>query len=191
MVDVKDLPQELLDSIRERFDADSRVMELRERKRILQGSGNFVLALEIGKRIDALFDKTVEIYVDSMREEAVDFGKETSDIPQADKDALIDKLMVLFMCCDIIESAVMDFNSILHKSKPDCDVTSFGDMVKLSKMARTKMRYLEKNSEYLGDVTWGERCDDMYEMMCNKARSIVRKRKEKDWGKGFKRLESK
>ena len=41
----------------------------------------------------------------------------------------------------------------------------------------------------MSDLTWGERCDDMYEMIQNKAKSIIRKQREsKDWGKNAKKF---
>ena len=47
------------------------------------------------------------------------------------------------------------------------------------------MKYWGDNSEYLKDNAWGDKCDDMYEMMRNKAKSIIRKRKSDKWGKNF------
>ncbi len=183
---------ELLKKIRERFDADPRIVRLRAEKERSQKSGNFVYALEVAKKIETIYEVTLENYARDMRSEAVSMDSEIKDIPSEDKDAMIECLMTLFMACDIIESAVLDLNDVLHKSKSDLDITTFDDIKELSNIAKGKLGYLQKNSEYMNDLVWGERCDDMYAMMRNKARSVVRKRKESNnWGDNAKRLEEK
>lgn len=181
---------ELLTKIRERFDADPRIVRLRTEKERSQRSGNFVYALEIGKKIETIYEITLENYARDMRSEAVSMDREIKDIPSEDKDAMTECLLTLFMACDIIESAVLDLNDVLHKSKSDLDITSFDDIKELSKIAKGKLTYLQKNSEYMNDLVWGERCDDMYAMMRNKAKSVIRKRKKSsNWGENVKRLE--
>ena len=180
---------ELLKKIRERFDADERVVRLRASRDAAARQGAFASALKMAQDIEVLFDKTLENYAREMREEAVSFDRETKDVPQEDKDAMIEQLMTLFMACDIVESAVLKVNDILHKSKKDLYITTFDDIVELSNIAKGKLEYLQKSSEYMNDLVWGERCDDMYEMMQNKAKSIIRKRKESsNWGENTKRL---
>lgn len=38
----------------------------------------------------------------------------------------------------------------------------------------------------MNNMFWGDKCDDMYSMMHNKAKAIIRKRKEdKNWNRDF------
>jgi hypothetical protein len=179
----------LLKKIRERFDADPRIVRLRAAKENAVRNGRYVAAFEVSMDIDTLFQKTLENYAREMRDEAVSFDEETRDVPRTDKDEMIEQLMTLFIACDIIESAVLEVNDILHRSKPDLHITTFDDIVELSNIAKGKLQYLQKNSEYMDDLVWGERCDDMYEMMQNKARAIIRRRKESNnWGENQRRI---
>jgi hypothetical protein len=60
----------------------------------------------------------------------------------------------------------------------------FNDIRQVMEMSEQKLSYLQKNSGYLKDLVWGEKCDNMYDMMLSKAGSIMRKRKNEDeWGK--------
>jgi hypothetical protein len=65
------------------------------------------------------------------------------------------------------------------------------DLKELSEMIQAKMKYWSENSQYLNDNEWGARVDDMYQMMKNKAKSIIRKRKSDSWGKNFEKYNNK
>ncbi len=184
MIDIKDVPDSLLQMIRQRFENDERVRKLRVRQNLLLRQGQLQHALAAGEEIELLFAEVVSNYLSDAAESQAEFDTETMDIPQEDKDRMMQLLMTLFMACDIIVSAVVDVNDVLHKTKKDLTITTFNDIKQASEMAREKLSYLHKNSNYMSDLTWGERCDDMYEMMQNKAKSIIRKQRDnKDWGK--------
>jgi hypothetical protein len=60
----------------------------------------------------------------------------------------------------------------------------FNDLSRLAKMAKEKLQFLQDNSGYAKDVVWADKCDNMYELLRNKARSIIRRRKnDPNWGK--------
>ena len=95
--------------------------------------------------------------------------------------------MVLFMCSDIIESATLDLNDVLHRTHPDTNITTFTDLQQTLDLAKQKLKYLQDTGDYMDDLVWADKCDNMYELMQSKARSIIRKRKDsKDWGKNKK-----
>jgi hypothetical protein len=97
--------------------------------------------------------------------------------------------MVLFMCCDIIESATMDMNDILRRTEKDASITTFEDLRQTLLLAREKLKYLQDNGDYMKDLVWAEKCDNMYELMQSKAASIIRKRREsKNWGKNMEKF---
>ena len=73
----------------------------------------------------------------------------------------------------------MDVDDILHKYDKELKFEMFDDIRQVSKMAKDKLRFLGENSEYLKEAVWSDRCDDMYEMIKSKARSIVNKMKTK------------
>ena len=116
---------------------------------------------------------------------------ETADIPRKDKDEMMEKLMVLFMCCDIIESSTIDLNDVLHRTNPNTDITTFSDLQQTLNLAKEKLKYLQETGDYMKDLVWADTCDNMYDMMCSKAKSIIRKRKEsKNWGENMEKLKN-
>ena len=183
-MNVSDIPQEMMEKIRLQYESNPEVRNLRTRQQYFQSVGKYQEALELAKTLENLYAVVLRGYMDKAEREAVVFDSETSDLPQKDKDEMMEKLMVVFMACDLINNSITDFNSIFHRTKPDVDITSFNDIRQLSEMARQKLQYLQDYGDYMQDLVWGDKCDNLYKMALSKARSIIRKRKEnKDWGK--------
>ena len=188
-MNVNDIPSELIGKLRNNFDALRDVRLLRTAQQDAQRTGDYEKALKIGKDIHLLWTIALDNYMKKAEGEAKVLSTEVSDIPVADKDAMFEKMMVLFMCCDIIESATIDMNDVLHRTNPCKDIVTFDDLRQTLSLAKEKLKYLQKTGDYMKDLVWADSCDNMYEMMCSKARSIMRKRKEsKNWGENTKKF---
>ena len=189
MMNVTEIPSELVNKIRLRFEANKDVRLLRTAQQEAQRRGDYQKALYVGQQIDALWTICLDDYIKQAEEEVCEIDTETMAIPREDKDEMMEKIMVLFMCSDIIESATIDLNDILHRTNPDMDITTFRDLQQTLDMARQKLKYLQEKGDYMQDLVWADKCDNMYQVMSSKARSIIRKRKEsKDWGKNGKKF---
>lgn len=191
-MNVNEIPKELYSKIQLMFESNKDVRLLRTAQQQAQRVGDFKKALNIAEQIDMLWTICLNSYIEKAESEVKTIDTESSDIPQEDKDEMSEKLMVLFMCCDIIESATIDMNDILHRTKPDISITSFADLQQALSLAKDKLKYLQDKGDYMKDLVWAEKCDNMYELMKSKARSIIRKRKSsKNWGENKKKLENK
>ena len=190
LIDIKDIPDSLLSLIRARFEREKHVNDLRILQDQCLRSGQLEKSLDIARQIEVLFAETVRMHLDAEKKKNETFDTETMDIPRADKDRMNELLVVLFMCSDIIESSIMDLNDVLHKSRKDLDITIFNDINESMKLAKEKMKYFSHIGDYMKDLTWGDQCDNMFELLKNKAKSILRKRKETgdNWGKNAEKL---
>lgn len=188
-INIKDIPDSLLSLIKVRFDNDARVQNLRIRQNLCLRNGQLQAAMQIAEEIEALYAEVVRIYLEEADKKQVSFDTDTMNLPQEDKDRMLELLMVLFMCCDIIECSVIDVNDVLHRTKKDLKITTFDDINNSMKMAEEKLKYLSKNSEYMNDNAWSDHCNNMYKLMQNKAKSIIRKYKENNgtWGNNQKK----
>ena len=192
MNSVNDIPQELMSKLRQSFEAEPKVRELRVRQQMLLRSGNYREALEVAQGIDSLFNRVVFEYLEDAKEEVEQVEIAKTDMPLEDKEDLMRHLLVCFMCADIIKSSVLDMDSILHRYDKNMYMEMFNDIRQVMEMSEQKLSYLQKNSGYLKDLVWGEKCDNMYDMMLSKAGSIMRKRKnEEEWGKNAERFNEK
>ena len=184
MKKVSDIPQELMSKIRESFESEPKVRELRVQQQMLMRTGKYDAALALAQQVDVLFNRVVFEYLENARNEVEKVEIATLNIPLNDKEDLMKRLLVCFMCADIIESSVIDMDDILHRYDKNTYMEMFNDIRQVMSMAKEKLRYMQQNSGYMKDLVWGEKCDNMYDMMLSKAGSIMRKMKsDPNWGK--------
>ena len=191
-MDVNDIPSELLDKVRCKFDNDPTVIRLRIEQQQMMSRGHYPEALNIGKRIEILFAEVMQAIIAEAEKEVEQIPLSHIKMAKTDEERVCMLGLVMFMACDIIETAVMDVNDVLHRYGKDITYEMFDDMRELSKMAKSKLKFLQKNSSYMEDLAWADKCDNLYEMMQNKAASLMRKRNEsKNWGENMKRCDKK
>lgn len=188
-MNLNEIPKELMEKIRLGFDTNKDVMLLRTAQQKAQMEGNFRKALDVAQQIDCLWTICLDRYLRKMESEGSQFDLRMSNIPDGDKDEMVRLVMVLFMCCDIIESATIDLNDVLRKTHKDASITMFDDLKQTLSLAKEKLKYLQTNGDYMEDLVWADNCDNMYDMIKSKAASIIRKRKEsKNWGENTKKF---
>lgn len=178
MLSCKDIPDEMLGHIREAFDRDPQVVQLRTRQNLLQRQGMYREAMKVAQDVDYLYARVVQAYVDEANTRSKEVHFDEAGIPPKDVDSLMECVVTMFMCCDVIETAIMDADDIIHRTDREMHFEMFNDIRKVAQMAKDKLRFLRDNSGYGHDLYWADKCDNMYEMMRNKAKSIIRKRKE-------------
>jgi hypothetical protein len=188
-MNVNEIPKELMEKIRFSFDTNKDVMLLRTAQQNAQREGNFQKALYVAQQIDSLWTICLDNYMRKMEAQGKQISLKASNLPEKDKDELLNRVMVLFMCCDIIESATIDMNDILKRNHKDVSITTFEDLRQTLSLAKEKLKYLQNTGDYMQDLVWAEKCDNMYELMQSKAASIIRKRREsKNWGENMEKF---
>lgn len=184
VMNVSDLPQELLSRIREQFYATPKIRQMEVTRQMYLRNGNFKSALALAQDMEALYNKCVYEYMKENGEQVEKIDIATMEMPKEDKEDIMRHFLACFMCADIIKSSIQDMDTLLHKYDKDLRMELFNDIRQVMEMCEQKLSYLQQNSDYLKDLVWGEKCDDMYEMILSKAGAIMRKRKKgDDWGK--------
>ena len=186
---VNDLSKELLDKIRMSFDTNKDVMLLRTAQQNAQREGNFQKAMYVAQQIEELWTICLDNYLRKMEADAGAFTMDAASIPKEDREELVKYTLVLYMCCDIIESAVIDFNDKIKKIRGNASMKMFDDLKQVLGLASEKLNNLQDTGDYMRDMSWAESCDNLYKMFQNKVSSLMRKRKtDPNWGKKFKEL---
>lgn len=183
-MNVSDIPSDLMHKIRESFEAEPKVREMRVQQQMFMRTGKYKTALALAQDLEALFNKVVYEYIEENKQQVEQVDIATLDMPIDDKEELMKLLLVCFMCSDIIKSSIQDMDTILHRYDKTMHMEMFNDIRQIMDLSEQKLQYLQDNSGYLKDLIWGEKCDDMYEMLQSKAGAIMRKRKnDPNWGK--------
>jgi hypothetical protein len=183
-MDVNDLPQELLSKIREQFYATPKVRQMEVTRQMFIHNGNFRAALALAQDMEMLYNRCVYEYMEENKEKVEQVDIATMEMATEDKEELMRRLLVCFMCADMIESSVIKMDDLLQKYDKNMYMEMFDDIRSVMKMSEEKLKYLQENSGYMKDLAWADNCDNMYEMILNKAGAIMRKQKnDPNWGK--------
>lgn len=180
MIKPNEVPQQLLDKLRQEFEADGRIRNLRIQQDLAARKGNFALGLSIGKQIEKLYTLCVQSYMEETEKECADIDLATVDLPEDDRTELLELIITLFLAADIIDTATRDFNDVLHRTDKTYDMVQFDDIRQFASKAKAKLDYFAKHSDFLQDVAFGDKSDNMYQLLRNKARALMRRKGGKD-----------
>lgn len=189
-VTLQDIPEDILQHIKDEFENSPDVRELRAKQQLAQRRGNWATALQIAKAIDTLFTKVVDSLIMEAQREVEHVELKTKDFSIEQRQKMVEIIVTMFMCCDMLETAVTDFNDVIHAKDKTVDLDMFDEFLKLKDKARAKLEYFSKHSTFMKDFYWGERCDNMYDMLRHKAASILRHNAEQRF-KGMKEVQAK
>lgn len=174
---VSDLPQEVLARIREEFEANEEVHDMRMQQQMCVMQGRLSDALGLAKKLELLYNRCVGQYMRETEEELERIDLKNVGLSETDMESVMRLVLVCFMCADIIETSVLDMNDILHRYDKTMNIELFNDIRQLMGMSKAKLKYLQENGDYMKGLVWADKCDDMYDMMKNKAGAIMKKTK--------------
>lgn len=156
------------------FTRDKKALKLDQEYHSYQKRGMWVQAMQAKAKLDKHKEMLFQKWVHRLSEyaEKVDLNK--LDIPNDIKEKMNILYVTAFMACDIVESCVMDMNDSLKKVDDSLSVEMFDGMLKIFKDAKSKLAMFQRNTGYLDNSYWGDKCDDMYTLMQNKAKKLIK-----------------
>lgn len=175
-LNIKDIPETTLKHIRQEFEASPDVHQLYIEQQLAQRQGNYIKALEIGKKIDSLYSMVVTSLVEEAEKSMERVEINAKDFPPEKRKEMVEIIVTLFMACDILETAVMDFDDIIKSKDNTLDFDMFDDVLKLKDRARAKLDYFRTHSHLMQGLYWADQCDNMYVLLRHKAGAVLRHR---------------
>ena len=175
-----DIPAEMERELRNRFEADPKVRALRMEEFRMRQSGNFVGALVQARKIEAIYCQVAAQYIIKTKKDVKQVSLNLANLPDADVHYVLANIMTAFIAIDILDTCIMESNDCLHKTDKELQLDMFDELRHTAKLAKDKLAFLNETTTYLEHSHWGDIVDNMYDMMLNKAKSIMRKTEEKD-----------
>lgn len=177
-----DIPAEIESELRKRFEADPKVRALRMEEFRMRQSGNFAGALVQARKIEIIFCQVAAQYIMEAEKDMEQVSLNLANLPDADVHYVLANIMTAFMAIDILDTCIMNSNDCLHRTDKELQLDMFDELRHTAKLAKDKLAFLNKNTTYLEHSHWGDIVDNMYDMMFNKAKQIMRKTDEADGG---------
>ncbi|MBO4787077.1 MAG: hypothetical protein J5510_08420 [Prevotella sp.] len=178
-MDISELTPEDRRTFNEIFDKNKEIVALQKRMDGYRRNHQYVQALQTGKMIDEIRVRTFNEWIKAIQESAERIDLRDIGMPDEYRAKINMLSITIFMACDIIESGVMDINDVMKKVDPTMKVEMFDKLLGMANEAKEHLEFLRRNSTVLQDIMWGDKCDDMYLMMQNKAKAIIRNNEKK------------
>ena len=136
--------------------------------------GQFIQAMQMSKKIDDFVAQEFAKYARQAEKEAERINVRELGMPNDMKLKLNKLYVVAFMTADILESVILDMNDTIKKFDKELAVDMFDDFKEVNRVAKEKLRFFRKSEDVMKLPIWGTECDNMYEMMRNKAAKIIK-----------------
>jgi hypothetical protein len=172
-MEISDLTKEKIESLKKTFYQNPKVKELQIKADRLSAIGDYAGALKLRKVIMDLFERCEQNYVNVFNKADEEIKLIETNIPPKDMREITKRILSLFMCCDIIETLIMDINDILHRYDKNFSFNQFEELETLAKSSKDKLEFLSKSTEYMDTMKWADVNDDMCQMMVNKANGLL------------------
>lgn len=174
-VSYEDIPKPLREAIAARIESDKRINALRDELFAAQRSMSFVRASQAEKKLKSVINGITTECLQKYENEALAIDKIIAQLPKEASEKATYLFTSLFMSADIIESAVMDLESILKTLNKEYEIQTMRPLRTTLKEARASLHLFSKQFSFLDYPFWGEAVDKMYEMLFNKAGVITRR----------------
>lgn len=175
-----DVPDSIKSVMRERFESDPRVRLERTKAQASMSRGNFAEALLINKKMEDLFCQVVLNYMEEAERNVEQVDLRLSKLPTKDVHYVLANIMTVYIVADIMDLAIYNANECLLKNDKELSLDVFDELKQTAKLAQDKMAYLCKTTNYIEHGGWDSIVDNLYKMMFNKAKSIMRNAEEYD-----------
>ena len=177
---IQEMPEYTIKALKEAFERRIEVRMLRNKSFALKQKGLYQQALTIEREIENLYQQCLATYMQDLEDELSDYNDKKEQIPYNDIKEIIHLIVTANMAIDILDSCIRNSNDCLQKTDKNLQLDMFDELRHTAKLAKDKLAFLEETTTYLEHSHWGEIVDNMYDMMFNKAKQIMRKTEEKD-----------
>lgn len=179
-----------LQVIRNAFAKQPAIIKLADEIYQLRQRGQFIEALKKCELMESKFEQFGEKYIDKVRNTAEQVPLHKLGFREDDSLSIYSLLIAVYMSLDVIDTAIKDIDEILQKKDPTLRFEIFKNLQELRSMNQIHLETIQ-SSAYVNDLAWGDSCDEMYSMLVNKAKKLLKKKGDKSWGKNFDRLNKK
>lgn len=165
--------------LRRAFDANAKVIALKQKADALSNQGLFAQAMKVNKQIKDLWEATLEEYISSYTKTEETLTLASCGLDRYQQDQVNAILLSLFMCCDIIDTGVRDINDVLQRKDKNLHFEEFSGIKDLANEVKRKIEFLYQETSYFKGTKMADANDNMYQMLINKAKKLIREEEER------------
>lgn len=179
-MEVNNIPQDVIEKILIDIRKKPEYVKLQNQKAEYTKKCQFIKAAQIGKILKDIEVKAVSDYVNGVIKMQTEADALFRRMTEEDSDMLSVCAYAIGMCADVIESMVIDMDSIYKKYSATPITKHYDALRAFGREAKNYVRYIDGSitqDDFYCDK-FGDACDNLHELTINKAKGFIRKVRE-------------
>ena len=182
------LPEFVRNDFNREFEKQPTIQKIQEAISVANRTHQYVLALKLNQKLDKIKEDIIRDLLESENSEVKILKSTDLGLTQKEIDEVNELQIALYMLCDVMDSIILDMNSLLKKKDKDVSFEMFDDIKELGKRVKERINYVEREMDLIEDGELYDNSDNLYQMLLTKSRKTYNIYKERKLKKAKERV---
>lgn len=173
------LPEFVRNDFNREFEKQPTIQKIQEEISVANRTHQYVLALKLNQKLDKIKEDIIRDLLESENSEVKILKSTDLGLTQKEIDEVNELQIALYMLCDVMDSIILDMNSLLKKKDKDVSFEMFDDIKELGKRVKERINYVEREMDLIEDGELYDNSDNLYQMLLTKSRKTYNIYKER------------
>ena len=173
------LPRFVRDEFNREFENHLECQKIQEAIEVANRANQYVTVLQLRQKLDKIKEGTIRDLLESENSEVKILKSTDLGLTQKEIDEVNELQIALYMLCDVMDSIILDMNSLLKKKDKDVSFEMFDDIKELGKRVKERINYVEREMDLIEDGELYDNSDNLYQMLLTKSRKTYNIYKER------------
>lgn len=176
------LPEFVRDEFNREFEKNALCQKIQKAIEVATRERQYVTVLQLRQKLDKIRENTIRELLESENSEVRVLKSTELGLTRQEIDEVNEFQIALYMLCDVMDSIIIDINSLLKRKNENVSFRMFDDIGELGKRVKERINYVEREMDLIEDGELYDNSDNLYEMLMNKSRktyNIYKERKAK------------
>lgn len=173
------LPEFVRDEFNREFEKNALCQKIQRAIEVATRERQYVTVLQLRQKLDKIKEDTIRELLESENSEVRVLKSTELGLTRREIDEVNEFQIALYMLCDVMDSIIIDINSLLKRKNENVSFRMFDDIKELGKRVKERINYVEREMDLIEDGELYDNSDNLYEMLMNKSRKTYNIYKER------------
>lgn len=173
------LPEFVRNEFNNEFEKNALCQKIKKAIEVANRGRQYVTVLQLRQKLDKIREDTIRELLESENSEVRVLKSTELGLTRQEIDEVNEFQIALYMLCDVMDSIIIDINSLLKRKNENVSFRMFDDIGELGKRVKERINYVEREMDLIEDGELYDNSDNLYEMLMNKSRKTYNIYKER------------
>lgn len=173
------LPEFVRDDFNREFERNVLCQKILKAIEVANRERQYVTVLQLSQKLDRIKEDTIRELLESENSEVRVLKSTELGLSRQEIDEVNELQIALYMLCDVMDSVIIDTNSLLKRKNENVSFRMFDDIRELGKRVKERINYVQSEMDLIEYGELNDNSDDLYQMLLNKSRQTYNIYKER------------